>query len=136
MNNTIKFFVDKKNSELRVDVYLSKKIGEFTRSYIKKIVKGNKVLINNEIINNPSAKVKINDEISVDLHIEESQSKIKSNNIALNIIFEDKDILIVNKPKGMVVHPGAGNFENTLAILLSTSTLKEKDLLSPFAKKG
>lgn len=136
MNNTIKFFVDKKNSELRVDVYLSKKIGEFTRSYIKKIVKGNKVLINNEIINNPSAKVKINDEISVDLHIEESQSKIKSNNIALNIIFEDKDILIVNKPKGMVVHPGAGNFENTLANALQYKYKKNLSNINGVLRPG
>ena len=61
----------------------------------------------------PSTKTKENDKIIVNITTKQNK-KIKPNKIKLNIIYEDKDILIVNKPKGMVVHPGAGNYENTL----------------------
>ena len=115
MNNTIKFFVDRNNSDLRVDIYLSNEIEKLTRSYIQKIIKNNKVKINNEIVNSPSIKVKTGDKIIINLTDQSNQNNIIANNIKLNIIFEDKDILIIDKPKGMIVHPGAGNSESTLA---------------------
>jgi 23S rRNA pseudouridine1911/1915/1917 synthase len=115
MNNTIKFFVDKKDSDLRVDIYLSNKISKLTRSYIKKIIKENCVKINNKIIESASIKVKTEDKIIVNLLNQRINDKIIPSNIKLNIIFEDEDILIINKPKGMIVHPGAGNSDNTLA---------------------
>tara|TARA_B100000575_G_C23092880_1_gene630138 strand:+ start:73 stop:1053 length:981 start_codon:yes stop_codon:yes gene_type:complete len=113
MNNTIKFLIDKENSDLRVDIYLSKKITNYTRSFIKKIIKEKNVQINNKTIENPSIKIKNNDKILVNIK-QSDPMKIKPINISLDIIFEDRDILIINKPKGMVVHPGAGNYENTL----------------------
>ena len=118
MNNTIKLLIDKKNDGLRVDLYLSSKIDNFSRSFIKKIINNNNVRINNKIISSPSTKIKNLDVIEVDIFKNDTQ-KLVSTYIKLNIIFEDNDILIVNKPKGMVVHPGAGNFNNTLANALS-----------------
>ena len=84
-----------------------------TRSNIKKIIEANNVKINNLIVSSPSKKLKINDSISIKLS-QTQEIKIKPTKIKLNIIFEDKDILIVDKPSGMVVHPGAGNYDKTL----------------------
>jgi len=114
MNNSIKFLIDDSESGERLDVYLSKKIDNLTRSNIKKIIESKNVKINEKIINSPSKKIKINDSIIIKL-VTESSKKLLPSKIKLEIHFEDKDILIVNKPKGMVVHPGAGNYENTLA---------------------
>ena len=113
INNTIKFLVDKQNSDKRLDKALSEKIKDLTRSNIKKIIEANNVKINNLIVSSPSKKLKINDSISIKLS-QTQEIKIKPTKIKLNIIFEDKDILIVDKPSGMVVHPGAGNYDKTL----------------------
>ena len=113
MNKTIKFLVEKDDNNKRVDSYLSKKLSYITRSYIKKLIEKNYVKINHKTIDSSSFKVKTNDEILFNL-IEKENLKINPKRIDLEIIFEDKDILVINKPKGMVVHPGAGNYENTL----------------------
>ena len=114
MNNSIKFSINKKDSGQRLDVFLSKKISHLTRSLLKKIIERGNVKINKKIINSPSKKLKEDEQISLNLIIKNSD-KLIPNKIKLDIHYEDKDILIINKPKGMVVHPGAGNFENTLA---------------------
>ena len=113
MNKTIEFSVDKKNNRERLDIFLSKEIKDLTRSFIKKLIGKNKVKLNKIIITSPSVKIKTNDKIIVDI-VESENVKLTPNKIKLNVIYEDKDLLIINKPKGMVVHPGAGNYENTL----------------------
>ena len=113
MNKTIKFLVAKKEHNKRVDVILSQKIDFITRSYIKKLVKNSNLEINKKIVKTPATKVKINDEILINI-IEKRESKIVPRKIDLKIVFEDNDIIVLDKPKGMVVHPGVGNFENTL----------------------
>ena len=118
MNNTIKFLVKNSDSGERVDVFLSKKINYLTRSFLKKLIKKNLLKINNKIINSPSIKLKIHDNLEIRL-IYDQEQKIIPKKIELDIIYEDKDILIVNKQKGLVVHPGAGNFKNTLANALA-----------------
>ena len=110
----MKFLVDKNESEERLDIFLSNQISHLTRSYIKKIIELGQVKINKKSINVPSKKIKINDTIAINLIIKNPE-KLIPKKIDLDIHFEDDDILIINKPKGMVVHPGAGNFENTLA---------------------
>ena len=114
----MKFLVKKRDDGRRLDVFLSEKIEHLTRSNIKKIIESKNVKINKEIADSPSKKIKINDEIIIELLIKHS-NKLLPNKIKLDIRFEDKDILIINKPKGMVVHPGAGNYENTLANALA-----------------
>ena len=113
MDNTIKFFVDLRNSGKRLDVFLSENINQFTRSFLKKLIENKQVKLNNKISSSPSIKVKYKDIIVANL-IEKNKKNIIPKNIDLDIIYEDKSILVINKPKGMVVHPGAGNFENTL----------------------
>ena len=113
MNKTIEFLINKKNNGERLDVFLSKKIKNLTRSYIKKLIEKNNVRLNKTINTSASTKVKTKDKIFVNI-IEEQDLKIIPKNIKLDILYEDKDLLIINKPKGMVVHPGAGNFKDTL----------------------
>jgi len=113
MNNTIKLSVNLKNSGKRLDIFLSESLEKYTRTYLKKLIQGNRVRINNFIISSPSSKVKHRDLIIIDI-IEENIQEIIPKKIKLDIVYEDKDILLINKPKGMVVHPGAGNYRNTL----------------------
>tara|TARA_A100001015_G_scaffold296088_1_gene375878 strand:+ start:2248 stop:3228 length:981 start_codon:yes stop_codon:yes gene_type:complete len=113
MNNTIKFSVDEKNSGKRLDVFLTKNTKNLTRSFLKKLIEHNQVKLNKKIITLPSTKVKYNDQIIINI-TEKEQQNIKPKKIKLDIIYEDDDILVINKSKGMVVHPGASNYENTL----------------------
>tara|TARA_B100001059_G_scaffold233996_1_gene275371 strand:- start:2322 stop:3302 length:981 start_codon:yes stop_codon:yes gene_type:complete len=114
MNKTIEYFVDKKDNKERLDVFLSREIAKLTRSYIKKLIEKNHVSVNKVTITSPSTKIKTDDKITLSI-IKEEKDNLTPSKIKLDIVYEDKDILIVNKPKGMVVHPGAGNFKNTLA---------------------
>ena len=122
----MKFLATKKDDNKRLDIFLSKKIDHLTRSNIKKIIESYNVKINKKITDSPSKKIKAKDVIVVELLIKHPD-KLLPSKIKLDIRFEDKDILIINKPKGMVVHPGAGNYENTLANAL---TYKYKNKLS------
>ncbi len=114
MNNSIKFLISKKSNGIRLDVYLSNQLSNFSRSYIKKIIEKKQVKINEEFTTTPSTKVKLNDEIKI-LYIKKKENKLAAKKMKIDIIYEDNHLLVVDKPKGMVVHPGAGNYENTLA---------------------
>ena len=126
MNNSMKFLVEKKDEGLRIDVYLSKKLNNLTRSNLKKIINADNVKINKNLINSPSKKIKQNDVINIKI-ITINKDKLSPSKIKLDVRFEDKDLIIIHKPKGLVVHPGAGNKKNTLANAL---IYKYKDDLS------
>ena len=126
MNNTMKFLIKNRNIGERIDIFLSKNIEKLSRSSVKKLIKKNYVHLNNVLLNSASVKLKKNDKIVVNI-VNKVEQKLTPSNIKLNIIFEDKDILLINKPKGMVVHPGAGNFKNTLSNAL---IFRYKDNLS------
>ena len=97
------FIVDKDNVSKRLDIYLSENIEDVTRSYIKILIDDNKVLVNNKS-QKSGYKIKLND--SIDVTFEEKKNEdIIAQDIPLEILYEDDDIIIVNKPKGMVVHP-------------------------------
>jgi len=112
-NNLTKFSINEENAGTRLDIILTKLIPELTRSNLKKIIGLKQVKINNYVEKSPSKKLKTNDTIEINV-IPAEDIKILPNNIKLDIVYEDKDILIVNKPAGMVVHPGAGNYKETL----------------------
>ncbi len=126
MNNTIKFSVDKKNSGKRLDIFLADNTKRFTRSFLKKLIEGKHVKLNSNFITTPSLKVKYRDKIFIQI-LETNNQNIIPKKIELDIIYEDEDILVINKPKGMVVHPGAGNYKDTLVNAL---LFKYKDKLS------
>ena len=110
----MKFSVSKNNNGERVDIYLSQKIERFSRSFIKKLILERKVTLNKKIVTSPATKIKSDDIVIIEF-ILNRKIKLIPKKINLDIIFEDKDLLIINKPKGLIVHPGAGNYENTLA---------------------
>ena len=118
MNNSIQFFISQSHNGDRLDKYLSKKLKDFTRSYIKKIIEKKGVKINENLIITPSTKVRTNDQVCVKI-IKNDVIKLIPKKMKLDIIYEDKDLLVINKPKGLVVHPGAGNYSNTLANALA-----------------
>ena len=113
MNNTIKLLVNLKKDRKRLDVFLSEEIKDYTRSYIKKLIEKKCVKLNNIVVTSSSIKLKTNDKVSLKI-VEPKKNELIPKNIKLETIYEDKDILVVNKPKGMVVHPCAGNYENTI----------------------
>ena len=112
-NNSTKFLITDQDVGDRLDIVLVKLIPSLSRSNLKKIIEQKQVKINNSIVESASKKLKENDYIEINLFAKEEE-KILPANIKLNIVYEDKDILIINKPAGMVVHPGAGNHSNTL----------------------
>ena len=112
-DNSNKFLITDQDVGNRLDVVLVKLLPNLSRSNLKKIIELKQVKINNSVVVYPSKKLKKNDNIEINL-ITNDEIKILPSNIKLNIVYEDKDILIVNKPAGMVVHPGAGNRDNTL----------------------
>ena len=126
-DNSTKLLITEEDAGSRLDIVLTKLLPELTRSNLKKIIELNQVKINNIIINSPSKKLKINDNIEINL-IPKQEIKIEPFKTKLNIVFEDEDILVINKPAGMVVHPGAGNYTETLVNALIYKYKKLSDL--------
>lgn len=110
MNKTIKYSL---NDTVRVDVFLVKKFGQFSRSFIKDKIINQKILVNDNPIK-PNYKLKKGDRIKLFFDIEPKPSLPKGEDIPLEIIFENKDVIVINKPVGMTVHPAAGNLSGTL----------------------
>ena len=113
MNKTTTFFAKNIDNNSRLDKFLTKKLKMYTRSQIKKIITSKSVSVDSKIIISASQKIKNGNKVDIFKQKKEILH-INPKKIKLNIVYEDKDILIINKPKGMVVHPGAGNYENTL----------------------
>jgi 23S rRNA pseudouridine1911/1915/1917 synthase len=107
------FSIKEDDTGTRLDVILAKLIPDLTRSNLKKIIVLKQVKINNFIEKSPSKKLKTDDIVEINL-IPTQEIEILPKKIKIDIVHEDKDILIVNKPAGMVVHPGAGNYKETL----------------------
>lgn len=108
-----KFVVDQKLANTRLDKALSELLLDVSRTKIKSYLDDGLILVNNKV-EKASYKVEENDVIEVaDLPKEETD--LSAENIPLNIVYEDDDLMVINKPKGLVVHPGAGNKSGTLA---------------------
>ena len=108
----IRLWVDETYMDERVDRFLSVMLEEKSRSYLQKIIKEGKVLVNGKAVK-ASYRMEAQDEVMVDLP-ELLEPEILAEDIPLEILYEDKDLLFVNKPKGMVVHPSFGHYTQTL----------------------
>ena len=104
-------FVVENEENIRIDAYLSKKL-EMSRVAIKRLLENEKIYVNKKIVK-PSYKIQLNDVIMVE-NEEPTEISIKAQDIPIKVLYEDNDILVVNKPKGMVVHPANGNPDGTL----------------------
>lgn len=106
------FVVDDAYANMRLDLYLTNMLKEKSRSYIQNLIEENKVFVNNKF---KKSNYKLNKEDIILICIPDPiELTIKAQNIPLDILYEDSDLIVVNKPKGMVVHPAAGVYENTL----------------------
>ena len=112
MTNEITFHISEQNCNVRIDRFLAEQLPDISRSYIQKLIKEKQIYVNGQPVK-ANYKTETQDEIKI--HIPElTEPDIVPENIPLDILYEDHDILIVNKPKGMVVHPAAGHYSGTL----------------------
>ena len=103
--------VNEEYKGLRIDSFLANS-SDLSRSQIQKLIEEGRVLVNNETT---VSRYKVNpgDFITAE-YLEQTPTDIKPKDIALDIVYEDEDLIVINKPKGLVVHPAAGNYDNTL----------------------
>ena len=108
-----KFVADKGQNLLRVDRFLLNFVEFATRNKIQNSIKAGNVRVNDNIVK-ANYKVKAEDVVTVVLDYPKEKNELLPQDIPLNIVYEDKDLLVVNKEAGMVVHPGYGNYDGTL----------------------
>ncbi len=113
------------NESERIDKYLACTMPDYTRTQIQQWIIDGYVMVNEKFVK-PSYQLKLGDVIEVRIP-DPVPSELKKQNIPLDIYYEDDDVIVINKPSGMVVHPATGNFENTLvnALLYHCETLSE-----------
>lgn len=107
------FEVDMSGDGKRLDVFLAGAAEELSRSFTQKLITDGMVMVNGEIAARASYKVKTGDQVALNIPSPDSL-EVKPEPIPLDIYYEDSDIIVVNKPRGMVVHPAAGNYTGTL----------------------
>jgi len=131
MKKTISIIVKENENNLRVDVLINKREKSISRTRIKNLILKAKFKLNKEILINPSKKVSTGDELFIEIPTPE-KSSLKPFKFKLDIIYEDKDLLVIDKPAGIVMHPGAGNYDQTIVNALinydknSLSTIGDK----------
>ena len=113
MKNIINLIVNDSNKNQRVDVFISKCENSFSRTRIKNLILKKKLKINDIVSEDPSKKVVVGDKIELDIP-EPKKASLKPYDYKLDIVFEDNDLLIINKSAGISIHPGAGNYDNTI----------------------
>ncbi len=106
-----KYVVTEAEKFMRLDKFLVDKL-PLSRAVIQKLIKEEKVLVNNEAIK-ANYKLQLNDEINI-IEVKQEQPTIQAEQMDLDIVFEDEDVIVVNKPSHMVVHPAVGNYTGTL----------------------
>lgn len=112
MSETINLTVDIENADLRLDKYLVLQLEDFTRNAVSKLIEGGQVKVNEKAASK-NYKCKAGDSVEIEIP-DPVELDVTAENIPLDIVYEDSDLLVVNKPKGMVVHPAAGNYSGTL----------------------
>ncbi len=110
--NKIVLEADGEDEGTRIDKYLAESFQDLSRSYLQKLIKDEQIIVNEKIVK-ANYKIGANDQITVMIP-DPKVLEILPENIPLNILYEDEDVILVNKPKGMVVHPAAGHYSGTL----------------------
>ena len=107
-----KYIVKNEDKGKRLDRYVTEQNAEITRTAVQRLIDEKNILVNGK---EQKASYKVNENDVVEVEIPEPKKiEIKAENIPIEVIYEDSDIVVVNKPKGMVVHPGNGNLDGTL----------------------
>ena len=113
MKNIINLIVKDYENGQRVDQFISSNKKEISRTRIKNLIINKKLKINNETINNPAKKINTDDNIEIEIPKAKKVS-LKPYNLKLDIVYEDENLLVVNKPSKISMHPGAGEYDKTL----------------------
>ena len=113
MKNIINLIVNDSNKNQRVDVFINKCENSLSRTRIKNLILKKKLKINDIVSKDPSKKLVVGDKIELDIP-EPEKASLKHYDYKLDIVFEDNDLLIINKSAGISIHPGAGNYDNTI----------------------
>ena len=113
MKNIINFIVKEDDNNKRVDIILANHDKSLSRTRVKNLILNSKLKINERIVQDPSIKTKLNDNIELEI-IEPKKQSLKPYEFKLNIIYEDEDLIVIDKPSGISMHPGAGNYDNTI----------------------
>lgn len=108
----LQFTVSEEQQGIRIDRYLSDVQEELSRSYLQKLLKSGNVLVNGIVV---KSNYKVTSGNQIEMEVPEAvEPEIKPEKMELDIVYEDKDVILVNKPKGMVVHPASGHYSHTL----------------------
>jgi len=113
MEKKINLIVKENDKNLRVDVFVNKKANDLSRTRVKNLILDKKLKLNNKITIDPSKKISNGDIINLTIP-EPKKTSLKPYKYKLDIIYEDNDLIVLNKPAGIVMHPGAGNYDNTI----------------------
>ena len=113
MKKIITLIVDDNDHKLRIDSVISKKENLLSRTRVKNLILKKKLKLNNKTIVDPSYKVSSGQKISLEIP-QPKKASLKPYNFKLNIVYEDNNLLVINKPAGIVMHPGAGNHDKTI----------------------
>lgn len=109
---TLVFKIEEQNIGTRLDAFLSERVEGQSRSYIQKLIEQEQVLVNGKV-SKSNYKLRIDDKVEINIP-DPVPLKVKAEEIALNIVYEDEDVIVINKPQGMVVHPAHGNYTGTI----------------------
>lgn len=115
----------------RLDIYLSKNLENITRSKIKNLVDSGMILVNDKPVKKAGMLLSLNDKIDVTIN-EEIKLNANPENIPLDIVFENENLLVINKPQGMCVHPAVGNYSGTLVNALTYNVKNLSDINGEF----
>jgi len=113
MEKNINFIVETDENNLRLDVFVNKREKLISRTRIKNLILKEKLKLNNIIINSPAKKICTGDKIDLEIP-EPKEASLKPYNFKLKIVYEDEDLLVIDKPAGIIMHPGAGNYDKTI----------------------
>ena len=113
MKKIINLICEAKEGGLRVDIFINKREKLLSRTKIKNLILNGKLKLNDRIIYTPSKKVTNRDNIRLEIQ-ETKKASLEPYNFKLDIVFEDEDLIVINKPAGIIIHPGAGNYDKTI----------------------
>lgn len=137
MENKIKQFVFEYqgNSEIRLDKFLAQELQQqgYSRTFISNLIIKGQVKVNNEVVTRAKRLLKFADQVVINIVNETKKDDLVAKEIDIPIIYEDDDIIVINKPNNLVVHPGAGNIDNTLVngLLYNMKKLSSVDETRP-----
>ena len=113
MKKIINLICEAKEDGFRVDIFINKREKLLSRTKIKNLILNGKLKLNDKIIYTPSKKITNKDNIRLEIQ-ETKKASLEPYNFKLDIVFEDEDLIVINKPAGIIMHPGAGNYDKTI----------------------